>query len=186
MLWRIGRRWGRGGRLVGWVRRMAEGERLRGVRMSAIAMQWEVVLKIPIDTWALTHKQGHRQTHKAVSKEVSFMHQRTHIHHMNATVRIQIIHIKALKHFIPLSLRCWRAPCQTERRPFSSLKQQVLWTNKPSCHILTHCRRKMGESCSVHTVLNAHCGKQCVWVYLAVTHHWDSLPSADHLKKRDP
>lgn len=75
----IGWRWRRGGWAGG---RLARGEenkedgrgQVRGVRMSVIALQWEVVLKIPIDTWAPTHKQGHRQTHKAVTKEVLFMH----------------------------------------------------------------------------------------------------------------
>lgn len=158
----------------GKTRRVGWGRRVRGVRMSVIAMQWEVVLKIPIDTWAPAHKQGHRQTHKAVTKQVLFMHHQAEKQCRN--IRI----------FIRPSNMHTQAPYETQSRPFPHSSYKPGEQTNPAA-ILWPSAGGIWESCSVHIVLSARCGKQayCFCVYLTLTYCWMCLPNVDHLKKRD-
>lgn len=152
------------------------GGELGGVWMSAIAMQWEVVLKIPIDTWAPTHKQGHRQTH------TSWWPKRCHScttaqgkHTQTKPNLTQFSHTKIIKvHKVIIiygitelenSESLWvcigrtlffRGLC----RALFHTQAQVLCANKPSCHIVTLGRRNMGK------LLCTHCVECSLWQIL--------------------
>lgn len=69
-------------------------------------------------------------------------------------------------------------------RALSTLKHRSSEQTNPAA-ILWPSAGGIWESCSVHSMLNACCGKYCFWVYPTPTCCWDSLQSVDHLKKRD-
>lgn len=157
--------------------------------MSAIAMQWEVVLKIPIDTWPPTHKQGHRQTHTSRwpkrCHSCTTAHGNTHkstetqiLHNLDTQKRLKYIK-SSLLFTVLLNYKILNPSeftlavlCVLERAmsgPFHT-QAQVLCANKPSCHIVTLGRRNMGK------LLCTHCIECLLWQIL-----FFSLPHADTL-----
>lgn len=69
-------------------------------------------------------------------------------------------------------------------QPLSTLEHRSSEQTNPAA-ILWPSTGGRWESCSVHSVLKACCGKYCFWVYPTLTCCWDSLQSVHHLKKRN-
>lgn len=136
------------GRQGGW-------GRSKGVRRSAIAMQWEAALKIPIDTWVPTHKQGHRQTHTppAVDDWRGPIHSETHTVYRTSDWKQEELHTQITVGFMQLDRHnyVWLVQHHLHLSPFNDNEFVFLeWCSSPKLKavptVFTRKRRSLRQT----------------------------------------